>query len=73
MKQETTVNNSHIGIQELSLDDLDHVAAGKSGDGSGTGNGTGMGGNGMARALRGIAEGIAGAVGGAVKTIINIF
>jgi hypothetical protein len=63
------MNNSHIGIQELSLEALDRVIGGSQGDGSGTGTGTGHGGHGLARAIRGIVEGI----GNTISTIIHMF
>ena len=44
--------NLEFEIREISIETLDNVVGGKSGDGSGTGTGTGHGGGGLVRIVR---------------------
>jgi hypothetical protein len=72
-KQQETAMNSQFEIREISIETLDRVVGGKSGDGSGTGTGTGHGGSGLVRIVRSVVEPIVDAVGGALGALGHIF
>lgn len=65
--------NLEFEIREISIETLDNVVGGKSGDGSGTGTGTGHGGGGLVRIIRPIVEPIVDALGSVLGALGHIF